>query len=1262
MYKGIDKRPYVEVTNHEEKRESTLLKTAKFAALSSLAIYGTKFVGNKLTIAMDPTRLSYLHEGLSTPENPWWKVAGLEEQNGLYKVRAKDVFLEGVKRAEELMGGIPRTFGAFGFLSRGMFTSPKSTLRLTPKDLQESWAHYEALLKNEGQHLDPLDRAKGFVVQPHGGAPALFRVDDAGKPTGAPLVTDVQISARRWGPSGVDDKYRQIIRDTDTISESMGAKRIKHSNNFPFFVSKASGNVRITGALRETMEAFGDPSKVEAAINSNMSPKVHQAFRDGHVFAKRMTERYMRILDQPLEFMQELIYGGPKAEGGILKKAAESKPYGFVRNIFGTGGDYSGSVFDLWTRHAGRLAITGLGIAAAYEASSLVTKLVTGKDVAQLGGDALAATERLYAGISDVTGMTSLNQAQEERAQGSGRLLGVLSFPLSGYITGHVAAGMTTRLATEKGDLAWRTAREEIHHVPEILRPLARIPVIGKFFDGPKTRGGVWGAVGMAIGGALSLPFLPGALGSSESYEEVRAKQAGETEVAVRKGAFWEMGRTDIEGDQVEYYRPGWYRRLQDDAFDDLQYGDLGDRPLSRMLRSLYDPYWREKEFYHERPYPVSGPDTTGMGPLGTLWGATIGRVLKNPVYMHTDELSTGGQGGVNSGEVIQFGRTLSEAPDAALGGLGPAPVVSPYDKAFLAGEGAYKLTEAIGLPGFAITALKKKLTGEQDWGTDAPVLASFSEMGSIRDNFWDLNLGGGFGTTEAFRRLFPSERFQLQKINPIANNMPDWMPGPEYFQDFRHGDPYGAIDEGEYRLPGSGYAARFSELAGVDPADYPTIHKYKILGDVAPYSKQFKDVQEEVQAMASSGSLSERDLAIFRGTEAQLEERSRKVRFAEDEGLVGGYWSALKKIGRVNPIEHLLPISPVHKFAGALDPISEYESRMVYSTPSPSWGNPVEDFVTPALVNAGRLFGRDTIPEQVQERRALEGYFDKLEYAKFKRLEAEARGQGEGAAAFAYARKAEYTMYGADPYADVDTVMRTLPRAEKAYFKDFVAASSPEEKGRILELVPEYTRKFYLAQWQKQTYASLAARGDLAKDEQLAVLQIEASRALEGESASQEMWDNYQSEVASGQVRANTFPDYIRGHRLGGYFEDEGPLSAPPTDWLGYDPSVTMDDVKLKVVQNLGKDHHDFDLWEDDVAAANRKPYLDPIATDLLASNGQDRDELVRVLTALKLRELDIEIVATQGDKTRVAFDIGTDRTDQLKAELEKQGIRYGV
>ena len=48
-------------------------------------------------------------------------------------------------------------------------------------------------------------------------------------------------------------------------------------------------------------------------------------------------------------------------------------------------------------------------------------------------------------------------------------------------------------------------------------------------------------------------------------------------------------------------------------------------------------------------------------------------------------------------------------------------------------------------------------------------------------------------------------------------------------------------VPEGYARLPGAGYEALHPELEGVDPEDYPDIHKMAILADVAPCSREYR-------------------------------------------------------------------------------------------------------------------------------------------------------------------------------------------------------------------------------------------------------------------------------------------------------------------------------------------------------------------------------------------------------------------------------------
>ena len=1292
---GIDKRPIVEIDTEEPSRSRRWVKMLEFMALSSIAIVGVKWAGSNFTISMDPDKLTYLTKGLNKPGgSTWTSVLGLaKDAEGLADVPLKAVFLEGVKRAEEAGGSIGRTIGLFQSLAPSIMTSEKSVLDITPQMLEEGASHYEALLGRKPTHFEKLhgfrtgevtvdhivdmldreNRAKGIFLGSSalrdqaeglmldgtyrpGELPGLFSVNEKG--VADQLVRpDVKIAPRLWNVDNPDTgtnpktgrpSHQQRMRMTDRRSQNMGASPVSAESDAAWAVYKSTDEIKPSRATVDVLEAFGvDTAAVTEKANNVLGQTGREFVEEMGLHGQTMSERFFRMLDNPAEIFADM-------KGGSREPGSNQ----FLRNIFGTGGDYSGSMLDMWGRHAGRIVPLALGAAAVYEIGSRITKAVTGQSVAQIGGQAIGATQRTYAGVSDFLGLTSLNKTQEQNAEGSHRLAGVLAFPFAGYLAGRVAASSVNPVVTEGTKLAWETAREEIHQLPEFLQlTKSEVPIVGDLSKG-MTRGKKFGVMGAAIGGVLAAPFLLGALGSNKSYEEVSSEQSGESEVAIKKARFWEMGRTDWDGEQTQYYRPGWFRRLMDDPGEELQDGGYSDEPITRGLKSLIDPYWKEKKLFYDRPYPETGPDVSSFGPLGSIWGMTLGRVLKPPKMMHADEITAVGSSGTSGGDVIQYTKDASKAPDSSLGGRSPAPAGLQSDQSFLARDLAFKFQEASGLPGFLASSILKKTGGAEAFGSDQQVLASFSDIGGFRDKFWDLGLGGGATTTESVRRFASKKRAGIIEVNPIANNMPDWLPGPGNYTDFQHGDPYAAIDEGEYRLPGSGYEKRFTELSGIDPTEYPDIHKYKILADVAPFSKELESISKKIDTQAQSGQMSERDYEIYQGTKAQLEERRHKVHFRDEPtGVAGKYWAGLTSLGRMSPVEHLLPVSPIHKFSGPVDAISEYEDRNVYSTRSPNWETPVDDFIKPAASAAARLMGWEGIPTDTQEKRDLVGYFDKLQYTKFKRLEANARDQGEGKAAFAYARKAQYTMFGADPYANLETVEKVLPSEERPFFEEFLSAKTPEEKGRILELVPEYTKKFYTAQWQKQLYASLAAKGDLSSDELQAAKQIESARAVEGEATDGGTWSEYKAKVRMGSVRKNTFPDYIRAKRLQNYFEEDAPYGAPGADWIGYAPGVDMDMVKLKVVQNEGRDFHDFSLWENDVQDSQRMPYLDPAATQLMSSSGT-RENLVKSLTSMRIDDLSVDVTPTYGGKNRVSIDMSADRRGDIDSQLRKAGV----
>ena len=124
---------------------------------------------------------------------------------------------------------------------------------------------------------------------------------------------------------------------------------------------------------------------------------------------------------------------------------------------------------------------------------------------------------------------------------------------------------------------------------------------------------------------------------------------------------------------------------------------------------------------------------------------------------------------------------------------------------------------------------------------------------GQIQDlRYYERELGAGlgpspslkehFGYSEPLRRFIQRASFEPQ-ANEIPNTMPSWLPGDDYMTNFKVGDPYVQIDDGYARLPGAGYEALHPELKGLSPEDYPDIHKLRILGDVAPYSREYNQV-----------------------------------------------------------------------------------------------------------------------------------------------------------------------------------------------------------------------------------------------------------------------------------------------------------------------------------------------------------------------------------------------------------------------------------
>lgn len=194
-----------------------------------------------------------------------------------------------------------------------------------------------------------------------------------------------------------------------------------------------------------------------------------------------------------------------------------------------------------------------------------------------------------------------------------------------------------------------------------------------------------------------------------------------------------------------------------------------------------------------------------------------------------------------------------------------------------IARDSFYSASEIGGIYGFGV----KALTGFEESGRGM-VLEPSSRMSSYARAWWDLEMGsldfasGQF--SEIFRRYVPRDP-NRNYWNPIRNKMPDWLPGVEYFTDFKHGDPYVKIPKGEIRLPGAAYESLY-KLHPDAFGDYGAFDRFRILADVAPYSENYKFYRRVVSQMNQEGMLTEGMKREYADIRDQVSERKKKFNF----------------------------------------------------------------------------------------------------------------------------------------------------------------------------------------------------------------------------------------------------------------------------------------------------------------------------------------------------------------------------------------------
>lgn len=204
---------------------------------------------------------------------------------------------------------------------------------------------------------------------------------------------------------------------------------------------------------------------------------------------------------------------------------------------------------------------------------------------------------------------------------------------------------------------------------------------------------------------------------------------------------------------------------------------------------------------------------------------------------------------------------------------------------------GAKNLSDLWGLYGYfgrrTLSAIGRPL--EQPGLT----LATPSRAYGFARRWYDSNLGGLGGEINEFGRRFLTNPGKKERFNPVPNTMPGWLPGPEYFLDFRHGDPFTAVPRGEIRLPGEAYErshevelmhARASSLGHSVPE-----LMQEMLHLTSPMSKHGEEVTELGKEWHEKLQLQWKRMGILISAEERIE--NKKL------GISGHYDAILKTI-----------------------------------------------------------------------------------------------------------------------------------------------------------------------------------------------------------------------------------------------------------------------------------------------------------------------------------------------------------------------------
>lgn len=375
------------------------------------------------------------------------------------------------------------------------------------------------------------------------------------------------------------------------------------------------------------------------------------------------------------------------------------------------------------------------------------------------------------------------------------------------------------------------------------------VPIIGNGAFGVATRGYATARVGLQYGlkytGALSLmkfinekiPIFDNGLTSwfdplMDPSEMTDVYFRGKA-VRVNKNRFWfTAGRQTGEGEEFQEYRPHllyqWGNPTSGIYSNKVEKFFRQDLLLTKYPWYIIDPYKEEREMYENLGAVVPKTEQLfkDIPVFGHLLSMTIGEIIKPTQYVGEEQWRVG----ENLMKNPNYNNNNASSPQQM-------EFTEPNRLVQALFEGVEDLKTFSGLPGYTMGILTDLVFGASNPYENEVTLTSTDDYTSLYRGYEKMELGGLVGITEPIRRLLDdNDALNMIHINPLKQNLPDWVPG--YFKDGRN--PYLTLSGGYY-LQGDAFDKTYQATKNEE------LNKLKILSMIAPKSTDFKTLERKV-------------------------------------------------------------------------------------------------------------------------------------------------------------------------------------------------------------------------------------------------------------------------------------------------------------------------------------------------------------------------------------------------------------------------------